>query len=386
MKRFKITSLFLLSVLFIQTFVSINLNAEDGAKKLTWKERKARAIETGGFWASPLGMPLYTPELGLYVAGGAQCTFKTNKKDSLIQRSSMPLFIGYGIKGNLDINFRLNSYWFQDKMRIDGTFRLKNMTDNYWGVGYDSGFNLPKSDTTTQYHRLWWWFNPQFKFRLLDNFYAGLNIDYSYTDATEENPVMLLDDHYQETKDMHMNSGIGLIAEYDSRDMPVNAFSGIYISAKATYYTPSLGGDSDFGHFSIDYRQYQEIVREGSILTWNIRGETCTGEVPWSELPKLGTPFDLRGYFWGRYRENSIVCGLAEYRHTIKWNDKLTKWGFVVWAGGGTMAESLSDFNCFLPNYGLGLRFAVQPRMNVRVDFGMGRESSGVYFNLLESF
>jgi outer membrane protein assembly factor BamA len=324
--------------------------------------------------------------LGLYVAAGAQCTFKTNRADSLIQRSSLPIFVGYGLRGNLDVNIRLNSYWFADKLRIDGTFRLKNMSDNYWGVGYYDARYTEKSDSTTEYQRFWWWFNPQIKFRVWDNLYAGVNIDYSYTEASEECQGMLEDEDYLASKDLNLNSGVGLILEYDSRDMPVNAFDGIYLSAKASYFTSSLGGDSDYGVYSIDYRQYQELFREASVLTWIVRGETCSGDVPWSELPKLGTPFDLRGYFWGRYRENTMLCGIAEYRHTLKWKGELSRLGFVLWAGGGTMGRSVSDLNCFLPNYGLGLRFAVQPRMNVRVDFGLGRESSGVYFNLLEAF
>jgi len=34
----------------------------------------------------------------------------------------------------------------------------------------------------------------------------------------------------------------------------------------------------------------------------------------------------------------------------------------------------------------VGYRFEIQPRSNVRVDFGFGERSSGVYFNFTEAF
>jgi hypothetical protein len=35
---------------------------------------------------------------------------------------------------------------------------------------------------------------------------------------------------------------------------------------------------------------------------------------------------------------------------------------------------------------GLGYRFELQPRSNVRIDIGFGRNSSGIYFNFTEAF
>jgi hypothetical protein len=54
----------------------------------------------------------------------------------------------------------------------------------------------------------------------------------------------------------------------------------------------------------------------------------------------------------------------------------------------------VGEITQFLPNWGIGYRFEVQPRMNVRADIGFGREflDSGnkfvpsVYFNFTEAF
>ena len=138
---------------------------------------------------------------------------------------------------------------------------------------------------------------------------------------------------------------------------------------------------------SIDYRNYLKIKREGRTLATQVRGRFTTGDVPYGEMSQLGTPFDLRGYRWGQYRHESMVYVLAEYRHMFRKHDgSLSKAGFVGWLGGGSLGETVGELNKWLPNAGLGFRFEVQPRMNLRVDYGFGKESSGFYFNFNEAF
>lgn len=40
----------------------------------------------------------------------------------------------------------------------------------------------------------------------------------------------------------------------------------------------------------------------------------------------------------------------------------------------------------WLPSVGIGYRFEFKPRMNVRLDFGVGKESTGFYFQVGEAF
>jgi hypothetical protein len=62
------------------------------------------------------------------------------------------------------------------------------------------------------------------------------------------------------------------------------------------------------------------------------------------------------------------------------------KHGFVAWIAGGSIMKNVTEIDNFLPNFGAGYRFAVQPRMNVRFDFGFGRDNFGFYFNFTEAF
>ena len=97
------------------------------------------AISTlNSLFLSVLGGPGYTPELKLLVAVGGLYSFKTNKTDSLIQRSTINGSFGVTIPdGGIVSKMILTSFWRQDRMRIYANAWLKNIPDHYWGVGYD---------------------------------------------------------------------------------------------------------------------------------------------------------------------------------------------------------------------------------------------------------
>jgi hypothetical protein len=94
--------------------------------------------------------------LKLIIAVGGLYTFKTNKEDSLIQRSSINGSFGVTSTGGITGRAILTSYWKQDKIRLLSNINFKTIPDNYWGVGYNNGLNTPKNDSTTAYDRLYW--------------------------------------------------------------------------------------------------------------------------------------------------------------------------------------------------------------------------------------
>jgi hypothetical protein len=149
--------------------------------------------------------------------------------------------------------------------------------------------------------------------------------------------------------------------------------------------------------YEIDYRQYQQIVRPGSTLVWRIYSRIGSGDVPWPEMTHVGSPFDLRGYYWGHYRDVVGSYGILEYRYKFMTNRpnslrpyagrKESRHGFVVWVGLGVIGNDFfAQWGNWMPNAGVGYRFEVHPRMNARIDIGWGRKTNGVYFNFTEAF
>ena len=356
-------------------------------KKEIRLEKREWKVENGRPLLTPLVGPAYTPEMGFTVAGGIMLSYKTNPKDSLIARSSSPIMLGVTSTGGLFASSIVSSYWFEDKLRIYGDFVYKNMPDNYYGVGYDNGYETPKSDTTTEYNRQWWWINPRFLWQIKPNWFAGFIFDANSTKATEPSQGVQEDEYYQEYGPDNTNIGIGFIARYDSRDIPVNAWEGLLVDLRATFYSSALGSDNDYQVYQLDLRKYFQVKRPGRTVAVQFKTRVGVGDVPYAELSQLGTPFDLRGYRWGQYRDKSILFLLGEYRHMfLKSDGNLSKHGAVAWIGTGSLGETPKDYNNWLPNVGIGYRLEVQPRMNLRVDIGVGRESVGFYFNFNEAF
>lgn len=355
------------------------------------QENKQRVIEEGGMWITPYVTPGYTPELGGTISAGGLLSFKTNRNDSLIQRSSVPFTFGVSTTKGYFFISRFNSYWNQDKFRFSSDLVYKSMPDNYWGKGYELASTTESASSVTGYNRNWFWLSMRFAFRLKENLYLGPSIDINYTKAHDyhlesgELKPAFGDGYF--SNDHPFNVGVGAQFEYDSRDLPVNAWSGVYLKGAFNIYGENIGGQNNYQVYEFDYRQYQTIVKSGRVLAWQVRGRFALNDVPWAELSQLGTPFDLRGYTWGRYRDKTMLFGILEYRHTFyKQDNTPSKHGLVAWIGLGAIAPSIGHFDSWLPNAGVGYRFEVQPRMNLRIDYGVGKGTSGFYINFNESF
>jgi hypothetical protein len=390
--------LLLLFLVFIYCLPSFSQNViTKNEKKLNRTVKKARRdslkadkIAKGKFMITPIIAPAYSPELGVIFTVGAFTSFKTNPKDTLIQRSSFPFTASYTTTGAIVANGFLNTYWFKDKLRINADFWYKDMPDHYWGVGYINGAYINTVDSTTEYRRKWWVFNPRFLYQFHKNLFVGLNVDYNYTKGSEPSTLVANDENYIEYNDKPLNSGIGAIFRYDSRDVSVDIRSGMMIDYRLTFFSTKLGGNNNYTVHLFDYRHAQKIGREGSTLVWQVKGRFAIGNVPYGETSQLGTPFDLRGYTWGRYRDKQMIFLLTEYRYKFrKKNKELSKHGVVTWVGTGTIfnKQSIQDkSHKWLPNVGLGYRFEVQDRLNVRLDYGFGRQTSGFYFSFNQAF
>ncbi|WP_194768809.1 BamA/TamA family outer membrane protein [Tamlana sp. I1] len=351
------------------------------------KERKAAKIEAGEPFLSILAGPGYTPENGLLLGGGFLYTFKTNRKDSLIQRSSIPINTFISTKGNFQIATALQSFWLEDKIRVNAKLSYSNAEDNYFGVGFYNAENTPEGDSTTVYNRKYSTFKPTLLTRIKKDLYFGVGFDLNNTSVTSINPVMAQDPDYLKYGPNNFNSGLLLSMNYDSRDITVNAWKGWYAHLLSGFYGDYLGSNNTYQVYEFDIRSYFQIHRPGNILAFKLYGRITDGDVPYQELTALGGTNALRGYIIGQYRDKTGMYLVSEWRHTfLKKNQTLSKHGMTLWSGLGTIAPSVSEINQFIPNAGVGYRYEVQPRMNVRIDFGVGRKSTGLYFNFTEAF
>jgi hypothetical protein len=343
--------------------------------------------DSGKFKITPLLAPAYNPEMQFLIAGGVLLSWKVGPNPLRVQRSTLSSTVSISSIGAINVSTVLSSFWNEDRFRLNADLAFKDMDDNYWGVGFDAGLAPADGDSTTAYHRRWFKFSPRLVWRVTGDLLVGGVLDLNHTEATEISRAMLADSTFRRFGPDNSNAGVGLVLQYDSRDVAANAWRGTYAGLTITTYGGWLGGDNQYETYLLDFRQYHPLGRAGRTLAWQIKSRIGAHNIPWPEFSLLGTGYDLRGYVEGRFRDRSTVIGLAEYRQMfVRGNGRLSRHGFVVWVGGGTLGPDIPRLRGFLPNGGFGYRLELQPRSNVRVDFGFGRNSNGIYFNFTEAF
>ncbi len=339
---------------------------------------------------TPYASPGASPELGALISAGALVSFSLDPEDPELPRSSITTAVTFSTTGALLITVAPTFYLPHDKVRIMGNIYFKDMPDNYWGVGYQQGALTPQGPDTTAYDKVWWQFNPRVVVQVVPDVFVGGLVDLNQTSATNLNEKMAQDTFVLAGGTNNLNTGVGPIFQYDTRDFPQNAFKGLFFEARVTAYGSWLDESDLYLTTRLDFRHYQTIgPRPGSTLAWNLVSYLEFGDTPWSELPLVGSPYDLRGYYWGRFRDQQANNLVVEYRYhfpTKRPGRQYSRSGVVGWAGLGFVGDNFLEAP-LLPNVGVGYRFEVQPRMNLRIDLGFGAfDSVGFYVNFLEAF
>ena len=268
------------------------------------------------------------------------------------------------------------------------------MPDNYWGVGYDAGNRTASPDETTRYHRRWFSAEGKVVHRINKSLFIGITYDFNSTKATEINDYMQSDDYVQKYGSSATNFGLGLTIDLDKRDNVQNPYKGYLFSVSFVKYN-TIFKIADSNEFLKSDTGVPEniliwVIAEYGLFNLKLNMETVILH-GWI-LPQLGTQFDLRGYQWGRFRDKITSFAITEYRHMFSGMrmPALKKYvnhlGFVVWSGIGNVTSRYDEMRDFLPNVGAGLRVEIQPRMNLRVDYGVAKDKRALYVTFSEAF
>lgn len=387
-----------INVLIAQEQTSVSV-ANDSLLALTKKELRKQKVAKRNLHYNILGGPSYTPDMGLLIGGSALMTFRMNPSDTTQLRSVVPMAIAVMVNGGFSLSSKPQLFFKGDRFRIFGKFTYKSTEDNYYGVGYETNKNYVRSDSTSQYRYNGLQINPWFLFRLGEsNIFAGPQVDINYEKWSKPSKYLIEESSYiaaggDANGYKSFSSGLGFLLTYDSRDIPANAYKGIYLDLRGMMYAKFIGSDENFYRLEIDYRQYKSVGRR-KVIAWTAQTKNVFADAPLNQYALTGTPFDLRGYYMGQYRDKSSHVIMAEYRQMIntdmstRFKRLLSHVGFVAWGGCGFMGPKPFDIEGVLPNYGVGLRIEVQPRMNVRFDLGKNTVNNQTlfYFNMTEAF
>jgi outer membrane protein assembly factor BamA len=179
-------------------------------------------------------------------------------------------------------------------------------------------------------------------------------------------------------------ASLGVVANWDSRDNTFATQSGSFYQLTALFYRSAFGSDYSFDDIQFDGRNFFKSFSD-HVIAVQAAAEFIDGVAPFQRYARFGGQNLLRGYFDGRYRDKNGVLLQAEYRMPVWW-----RFGVVGFAGVAQVADQVSGFaiDRFWFAGGIGLRFAWNPeeKINIRLDYGAGKNSSGMYFTITEAF
>lgn len=320
--------------------------------------------------------PSYSREASFGLGGMVTGLYRIDRTDSLMPPSDIQLFGNISLTGQYSLILKGNNLFKTNRSRLTYDLAFQNKPLEFWGISYDACDVNPKTHYTRQHIKL----ESDYVYKITPQIHIGaaLNMRYTYLPTIDDIAYL------QGQEPSYFLTGVGASIMYDSRDFIPNPKRGLFIMLKEVVYPKWLGnwGGNVFSTtFIADY--YQPLWR-GSTLAIDLYGQYNGEDVPWPLRPEVGAGgMRMRGYYGGRYIDNNMMSAQIELRQNI-----YKRWGVVAWVGCGTVFPSFKELKStdLLINYGVGLRFEFKHNVNMRVDYGFGRNTGGIVFAISEAF
>lgn len=319
----------------------------------------------------------FTPETN-WAFGAAGFAYFNLGKDSLTRPSSVRFSAAYTLNKQVlaylpfQLFLQKNNYWLYGELAF---YRYPYF---FRGIGNDYAEN-----TFERYDAQF----PRFRLtalrKLHKDIYTGPRYWFQNTDMISVAPNKILDTAGVTGARGGINSGIGWVVNYDSRNKIFNPSKGYYIQFETLFNTSVLGSSFNYETYTADLRAYLPIKKH--VLAFNLYNEFHYGDVPFNKMAQIGGSTYLRGYQLGWFRDKKMSSFQTEFRSAY-W----TVFSFNVFAGAAVVGDEIRDLSLrhLRPAGGFGFRFLVDPkqRLNFRGDIAFRPGGYEIYFTVGEAF
>lgn len=328
-------------------------------------------LQRGNFVIVPI--PISNPTLDSGLILGAAYFYAQSEEEKKQQPASVTAAGGmYTSNDSKAFVVAQQNYWNNDKWRFTGAL----------GVA-DLKLSLLAPEDLSDGSSLDWQISGNFLFakgsrRLKGDWYGGI-----FTRVVDANQSINTEiDGIESDFDIGdiRSVGLGAVVEYDSRDMPLNSYSGRHFKIDALLNDEAIGSDETYQSYSTLYRSYHRLT-DSVVLAWELQGCMRGGTAPLWDACTI----KLRGFSATDYLGKVSSSGQVEARWQMS-----KRWGLVGFGGAGFVGSSFSGIreNEPIPSYGVGVRFMVLPakRINLRLDFARSTDSEAIHFTVGEAF
>jgi hypothetical protein len=175
----------------------------------------------------------------------------------------------------------------------------------------------------------------------------------------------------------YKSGGVGLVAQYDSRDNENSPTRGWLLNLNNMAYRESLGGDNEFDIVRADIRYYLPHGNGHVLAFRNLNHFT-------SDAPtQAKAPVQLRGYKVGQYNGEYMSHLEVEERYRLaeKWTATLFGGIACTYGEGKSCSEGENQY----PAAGAGVQYALKPKEGIvlNLEYAQGKAGNyGVYLKM----
>ncbi|HKL40844.1 MAG TPA: BamA/TamA family outer membrane protein [Cryomorphaceae bacterium] len=326
----------------------------------------------------PLPAVFFTPETSWGFGGAAFLSWRFKNESPESRPSQFQLAAAYTLEDQILAYLPFQVWWNEEEYSVFGELGWYRYNYFFFGIGNDQpedfeelyGVDFPRIRLTAMKE-------------VANNFYLGGRFILDDFTITELDPEGQLANRPISGNSGGLNTGLGLLFNYDNRDNYIETFKGWYAEVTFDLHGDYIGSDFDYTRIRLDFRKFFEMS-EKDHFALRFFSESIDGEAPFISQALLGGTQTMRGFYLGRYRDDHSAVVQGEYRKDLFW-----RFGAVVFAATGVVASEYAKLSAanLRYTYGAGLRFAIDPkdRINIRLDVGVGEEPN-FYLTIGEAF
>lgn len=337
----------------------------------------------------PLPLVYYTPETRLAYGAALTATVRFRRDTAFADArpSQLTLGVAYTQNGQLLLYLPFQLFYARNTYYAYGEVGYYRYSYYFYGLGEHGvsrelyGVNFPRIRLNA--------FRRIVPMLPRGKLYAGLRYQIEDYVVTQVQPNGLLASGTVPGGRGSRLTGGGLGVFYDSRDNVFFPAKGVVADLSFLYRNRSVeagpaGPTTRFDRYVADVSSYHRL-HPRAILALNYFASFTAGTAPFNALSLLGGTRRLRGYYEGRYRDQNAALLQSELRLAV-----YKRLGAVAFGSVGALGDehTLLRLNALKGAYGAGLRFTLNRRdhLNLRLDYGLGRQSSGFYLTVGEAF
>jgi outer membrane protein assembly factor BamA len=321
----------------------------------------------------------YSPETKFNFGVGGRYIFRLSKKKPVSRPSSITMYLSYTQLKQFTFELEPDIYLKNEDYHFSAFFSFSRYTYKFFGIGNNTPADWEEYYTTRNMI-----LEMEFRRKIRTKLYAGIFYEYLKSNITDVESGGLIEKGDIPGSGKGHISGLGVQLNWDARDNIYYPKKGFYYFLSLSTFRKAFGSDYDFTRWNLDFRRYFCLFSK-HVLAFQGYVNTIHGDPPFQKMSLLGGTNLMRGYYMGRYRDKNMIAFQMEYRLPV-WK----RWGLAGFAGFGDVADSFSHLSLknFKYSLGFGIRFLLlkKENLNIRFDFGFGRDSSGVYLTVEEAF